>query len=83
MNANEQVIFSKTRTTRPLTKRIVVQGEHGTGFRTEPDGREEIYYQTTVDLASMDLLAHKAASNKSQRSSDGPITVRILERRRI
>lgn len=75
------IVYPRTRTTRLLRKRVPLAS--GSGFTTEPDGVEEVFYETRIDMPALDYLARKAASNKAQRSIDGPLEVRILERRRI
>lgn len=54
-----------------------------TGFTSRPDGHEEVFYSVTVDMAGLDSMAHKAARSKGGKSSDGPLVVRILERRKL
>lgn len=57
------VIYGKSRATKRLA-----------------DGRiQEIWYQTSIDLDKLTLLARKAVDTKGQRSTDGPLEVRILE----
>lgn len=75
-----QLIFPKTYTTRKLRKRVPLT--FGSGFTTIPDGEEELYYETSVNLDLLDQMARKAAGNSSSKSSDGPLTVKILARRR-
>jgi len=41
---------------------------------------KEIYYETSVDLGALDLLAARAAKNKSGKAVDGPLTVRVTYR---
>lgn len=81
--ANRQVVFTKTRTTRNLRKREQVAVGTGTGFITVPDGAEEIFYETSIDLDALHLMARKAASNGGWKSNDGPLQVRVLATKRI
>lgn len=81
--ANRQVIFAKTRTTRQLRKREQVTIGTGTGFTTVADGAEEIYYETSIDLDALHLMARKAAGNGSWKSNDGALQVRVLATKRI
>jgi hypothetical protein len=69
-----------------ITKRAV--------YKSDPDktntnrylqvyaGQETICYAVDIDFAMLDELARKAASNKSQKSHDGPVTVRIIARKK-
>jgi hypothetical protein len=65
------VIYPKSRTIRPLYRDGGIS-----------DGNEEIYYETSIDLAELAVMARDAARNKSGMSNDGPLRVRIIERRR-
>jgi hypothetical protein len=76
-----QVIYPKTRATREVRKRIPCQD--GRGFTSVPDGQEEIFYETSIDLNALRLVAEQAARNKKGTSKDGPLFVRIIARRRI
>ena len=77
-----QVIYPKTRALRKLYKRVPCAFPVN-GFSTVDDGHEEIYYETSIDIHAMHLLAVKAAGNKSGVSKVGPLSVRVLERRRL
>jgi hypothetical protein len=45
-----------------------------------PAGHETIRYAVDIDFTQLDEMARKAASNKSQQSHDGPVTVRVVSR---
>jgi hypothetical protein len=77
------IICENRRATRSLYKREQIKEGGATGFRSVPDGEEECFYEATVDLDSLDVLAKKAASNKSGKARDGALTVRVISRRRI
>ena len=76
------IVFPRTRIVRAVRKRVPPAGP-GKGFTTEPDGEEELYYSTSVDLEELHQLARRAAQNKSGKAVDGSLEVRILERRRL
>jgi hypothetical protein len=46
------------------------------------DGDEELFYEAVIDLQDLDWLARKAAKNKKGVAIDGPLCVRIIERRK-
>jgi hypothetical protein len=68
-------------TARELRKRVPLEGQ-AKGFTTVPDGIEDITYSISIDHALLDVLAQKAAGNKSQKSKDGPVTVQIVSRKK-
>lgn len=79
-----EVIYPHNLTRRKLHKREPITGNlQETGFRSLPDGEEEIVYEVTVNLGMIDAMARKAAGSKGQKSSDGPLTVRVLTRKKI
>jgi hypothetical protein len=82
MSKHLQIVYPKTRTTRPLMKRVPLQGG-GTGFTTVPDGTEELYYQTEIQLELLHEMARRAAGNKRATSSMGALTVTIISRRKL
>lgn len=43
-------------------------------------GTEQLVYAVDMDFTALAALARKAANNKSQKSSVGPLTVHILSR---
>jgi hypothetical protein len=83
MRNQTQIIFPKTRSIRPIFRKETFQTEASSGERWEADGQEEFYYETSIDLRALDSMAKKAARNKSGKSHDGPIFIRIVERHRI
>ena len=76
------ILYARTRTTRSLFKRIPVEGRPGITI-AESDGIEELFYETCIDLEGLNLLARDAAKNKRGIAKDGPLSVRILERRKL
>lgn len=91
---SKQSVFPKTRTTLQLRKRVPlaergVITERGVerpfhqGYTTVPDGIEELYYETVIDLDALHDLARKAGSNKGGQSKAGPLSVRILSRTKL
>lgn len=42
--------------------------------------REMLEFETVIDMDALEEMARKAASNKSGKSSDGPLSVRIVHR---
>jgi len=79
----KQIIFPKLKTVLTRYKTQTVAGEHGDGFMQVKDGQEEIFYEVSVDVDSLEIMAHTATKNKSQCSHDGPLHVRVLERRKL
>ncbi len=77
----KQVIFKKTRTTRQLYKQQ--PSVSGKGTISVRDGDEEIFFQTSLDWDELNEMARKAAGNKSEKSHDGPVIVKVVERRRL
>lgn len=75
----KQIIFPKSRGTHPLYKRVDTQW----GFTSEADGSEEFYYETRINMEDLHHLAVKAARNKSGKAKDGPLSVKVIERRRM
>lgn len=76
-------IFKKQQTYRQRQKRVPTYTEgRVTGVEMVPDGAERIEYEVNVDMGALHDMAKKAANNQSQRSTDGPIEVRILLRER-
>ena len=71
--ANLQIVYPKTRTTRAVFK------SDKTGL--VPAGREEIFFETSIDLDYLFTLARRAANNKNNSATMGPLKVKILERR--
>jgi hypothetical protein len=76
------ILYPKTRTTRSLFKRVPIPGQPG-AFSQEADGIEELYYETTIDHEELHQLARDAARNKRGQAKDGPLHIRILERRKL
>jgi hypothetical protein len=80
-------LFKSLTTSAKRFRRVAEQvaTKYGTHdrFTSVPDGAEEITYTVNIDHAELAQLAIKAASNKSQQSTDGPIQVVIVSRRRI
>jgi hypothetical protein len=76
-------IYPRNRTTRKLYRREPITEPGTRGYRSLPDGEEEIHYEVSMNIDALHSLARKAAGNKSQRCVDGPLTVRVLERKRI
>lgn len=76
----------KCRTTRQLYRKEKIvtptQYDQTETVKSIEDGIEQIEYEVTLNGAGLDAMARKAAANKSQKSSDGPVTVRIVNRRR-
>lgn len=77
-----QIIIPRTQTIRELRKRVPLVGE-GIGYTTESDGQEAVIYEVRLDYSAVHTMARRAAASKGQRSRDGALEVRILERRRI
>jgi len=77
----KQIIFRKTRIIREMYRRVVL--EDGRGFKTVLDGKEEILFETEIDIDSLLCLGRKAGSNKKGFSKSGPVSVRILSRKAI
>lgn len=75
------VIYPKTRTIRELYKDVPVVNDDGLFW--EPDGKEEVWYEVSLDLAAVEDLARKATRNGGQVSNAGPLRVRVLKRARI
>jgi hypothetical protein len=82
---NRQIVFRETRCTRSLNKVVEITPKFSgdTGHRREPDGSEEFYFSTEIDLEALNYLGQRAAQNKSGKATDGPLTVRIIRRRRL
>ena len=76
-------IYPRNRTSRRLYRREPINEPGTSGYRSLPDGEEEIIYEVTMDIEALHSLGRKAAGNKSQRCVDGPLAVRVLERKRI
>jgi hypothetical protein len=79
-----QVIFAKTRITHSLHN--LQRNTLPTGEPTATsvvDGLEEVYYETSLDLDALHLMAHTAAATRSGVCDEGPVRVRIVERRRL
>jgi hypothetical protein len=85
MTTNLAVIYPKSRGTRHLYRAEEIKDETGkiTGKRGVPDGHEEFWYETSIDLKELAGLAAKAAKNASLKAKDGPLRVKILAKRRI
>lgn len=88
----QQYIFQNLKVTRELRRSEPVEsgykGGDGTwvttkGFKSVPDGTEEVTYSVKVDLDTLAAMARKAAKSKGQRCYDGPITVVVVNRRKI
>lgn len=77
----KRTIFRRSETTRQLYRKEPLN-EHK-GFTSVPDGTETIAYETIVDLAALDEMARRAAASKSQKSKDGALTVKIIERKKL
>jgi hypothetical protein len=78
-----EIIYPKTRTTRALRARVPLDQTGVHGFTTIPDGTEEIFYETRIDLDALHAMARKAASNQSWVSTDGAVRVRVLATRKF
>jgi hypothetical protein len=48
--------------------------------RKLPDGIEDLYFETVIDLLQLEQMARDAADNKRGEAVKGPLSVRILER---
>jgi hypothetical protein len=73
-------IMGPCKTERNLSKRVPLTGG---GFSTAPDGTEEILYEVFLDGCALNGMARKAAGSKGQMSTDGPLTVKVISRKRI
>ncbi len=78
-----QIVFPKTRVVIPAYRYERCDTEKSSGVRSIPDGQEELYYETAIDLDALDRMARHASRNKSLKSHHGPLTVRILARRKL
>jgi hypothetical protein len=67
MTSNKHVIYPKTLTYRELPS----------------NEQQEVWYETVLDLHQIHAMARRAAASKGQKSVDGPVTVRILELRKV
>lgn len=84
MAARHSALLIERRTaTNKLYKRIPYKTKIASGYTTEDDGQEELVYAVMVDYSGLDQLARCAARNKSRESVDGPLCVRLLERKRL
>lgn len=50
----------------------------GTTERTMPWGTEVVMFDVEMDLRVLNAMARKAANNKSMRSTDGALTVKVI-----
>ena len=55
----------------------------GVGFTYEPIGKEEITYDVLLHQTKLEILARKAANNKSEKAVAGPVQIRITARKRV
>jgi hypothetical protein len=83
-----QVIFPKTRAVRNLYRTVEESGQTPTGGtynsrQSVIDGQEEFYWETSIDWAALEQVAMRAAKNKSGKAKEGPLQVRIIERRKL
>jgi hypothetical protein len=63
-------------------KQEVTPNGGATGFRWVEVGREDVYFETHIDMAALIQLGKKAARNKSNKAADGPLSVRVVSRSR-
>lgn len=78
----KEIIYRKSHAVRELRKRVPLTGP-GQGFTTVPDGKEEVWFSTSVDTAQLQEMARKAAANRSGVCRDGALEVRVLSRNRL
>ncbi len=64
-----------------VEKRKRVPATTGVGFTHIADGEEDVTYEVTLDLDAVRWMAIKAARSRGQRSTDGPLSVRVTARR--
>jgi len=62
----KQIIFPKLKTVLTRYKTQTVAGKHGDGFMQVKDGQEEIFFEVSIDIDSLEIMAHTATKNKSQ-----------------
>lgn len=67
-------------TKRQLYQREVIAEGGATGFRQVEIGQQTLIFECDLDLRSLNAMAKQAAANKSGKSVDGPLTVRITNR---
>jgi hypothetical protein len=83
----EQVIFKSTRVERKLYRMEKKEGVGQYGpwvtHTSVEAGREEVIFETSIDLGMLEDMGRKAAGNRSQKCRDGALTVRVLSRRRL
>ena len=67
----------------PLKKALRNLYKPDASGRQVSDGVEELVYETSIDLGCLDTMARKAARSVGGKSTDGPLKVRILSRKRL
>lgn len=76
------VLFAKTATSVPVhEKQEIANGANG--FRWVEIGKEEVFFETTIEMSELLTLGRKAARNKTGKATDGPLQVRVISRRRV
>ena len=76
-----QMVYPKTRTERNLYK--LSPTRNGLGTKWIADGKEEIFFETQMDLEKLLHMGRRAAGNASQKCTLGPVVVTVIGRRRI
>ncbi len=78
---NDQRIFT-ARTIR-VEARKRVPATTGHGFTSIHDGYKIVTYNVTVNLRALEIMAEKAAKNRSKKSTDGPLLVEVVSERSL
>lgn len=68
---------------RIVRRAVYKRDESGPIARQVYDGREDIYYDTVINLHELDLLAAKAARNGGLKAKAGPIRVQIVAKKKV
>lgn len=77
-----EIIYRKSLAVREIRKRVPLTGP-GQGFTTIPDGKEEVWFSTSIYPDQLQEMARKAAANKSGICRDGALEVRVISRNRL
>lgn len=74
-------VFSDLSRVRELTKKVPT--DDGNGVSYVNDGKEEFFFEVSLDMDSVNRMAYIAARNKTGKAKRGGLEVKIVGRKRI
>lgn len=74
------IIYTGSTKRQLYQREVIAEGESINHYRQVEIGTQTLIFECDLDLRSLNAMAKQAAANKSGKSVDGPLTVRITNR---